>query len=603
MCLLARDADAEETYEQVKKYWYSFHDLTGRNILFVFAGKQTAENQPNSLLVHETESYRAMANPSIRFIGDEPPTVPYYMYPRFNYGTYQKNEIGVTHTCSITELKEYFGLTEKEIPSLVFVPTHHLAREKKVVIHFKQENLYRTVKTIIESIELPLRKLTEIQEDFTNIDQRLTKLKNDIKQVQSGTRIQNRFTKVKSYLDGIIHNTEDVVLKERLCNSINSKSVEDWHKFDHQTRAYLNQYIDLLKINPTLDDNCRDNVEKLAELESLKREVDSIYCEMRNRITVYYDELAKAIEEINEQARIVETVKNWRMNSMGTFLFVTANGHEKTAFKKRFISQDEDYVFGKTYYLGKFGRYNAAYIHIDEQGVTNPAATLLVGELIRVLKPVAVVMVGIAFGTNEKKQKIGDVLVSKRILPYDSQKLLESGTQYKEIPKDVGFQLLNAFNDFDNWEYYFDEVQKSEVFIGSVLTGSRLINNYEYRTQLLTDFKEHEPIGGEMEAYGIYSVCRLHGVTEWIIIKGICDWGYKKNNPNKEHDQEVAADAAVDFCYNVFNRNGVFNELAEKLKKNEQNRQLHNEFATINNGSVGKQNLFNIDTMNGNIRI
>lgn len=50
----------------------------------------------------------------------------------------------------------------------------------------------------------------------------------------------------------------------------------------------------------------------------------------------------------------------------------------------------------------------------------------LVGQLVHELSPVAVVMVGIAFGVNEQKQKTGDVLVSDKILPYDSQKTLEN---------------------------------------------------------------------------------------------------------------------------------------------------------------------------------
>lgn len=249
------------------------------------------------------------------------------------------------------------------------------------------------------------------------------------------------------------------------------------------------------------------------------------------------------------------------MDLLGTFLFITANAYEKSAFKKHFRSEGEKYILGKTYYYGHFGTYKATYIHIDEQGVTNPASTPLVGELIREIKPVAVVMVGIAFGSDEKKQKIGDVLVSKRILPYDAQKFLETITHYKETPKDVGFQLLNAFNDYENWHYSLDCSKQSVVFVGSVLTGSRLINNFDYRTKLLNDFKEHDPIGGEMEAYGIYSMCKLHGVSEWIIIKGICDWGYKKDDPDKETHQEIAANAAADFCHHVFNRKGVFEGL------------------------------------------
>ena len=71
----------------------------------------------------------------------------------------------------------------------------------------------------------------------------------------------------------------------------------------------------------------------------------------------------------------------------------------------------------------------------------------LVSQLVHDLSPVAVIMVGIAFGVNEQKQKIGDVLISDKILPYDSQKILENKTEYKEVPKEVGFQLLNAFRE------------------------------------------------------------------------------------------------------------------------------------------------------------
>lgn len=36
--LLAREADAEKFYRQIQTYWNSLHDLTGKQILFVFAG-------------------------------------------------------------------------------------------------------------------------------------------------------------------------------------------------------------------------------------------------------------------------------------------------------------------------------------------------------------------------------------------------------------------------------------------------------------------------------------------------------------------------------------------------------------------------------------
>gem|GEM_PF-2273609 len=270
----------------------------------------------------------------------------------------------------------------------------------------------------------------------------------------------------------------------------------------------------------------------------------------------------KNVKKMDDNRVTVSIAKNSDCNDnchIYNVLFVTANEYERKAFEEKFIRHEEKYIKGKTYYLGVFARYSVAYIHVDEQGVTSPSAIPLVGQLVSELRPEAVVMVGIAFGADENKQKIGDVLVSDKILPYDSQRLLENKTEYKEDPKEVGFQLLNAFRECREWVYELPNLERSVVYIGSILTGSRLINNYRYRTQLLSDFSENKPIGGEMEAQGIYAICRLFGVAEWIIIKSICDWGYKKDNANKETDQETAARAAVDYCFHVFSRNGVFN--------------------------------------------
>ncbi len=298
---------------------------------------------------------------------------------------------------------------------------------------------------------------------------------------------------------------------------------------------------------------------------------------------------------------------------MRNFLFVTANKHERKAFEKIFIRQEDRYILGKTYYLGRFGHYPAAYIHVDEQGVTNPAAIPLVSQLVNTLSPIAVVMVGIAFGIDEQKQKIGDVLVSDKILPYDSQKILEHKTEYKETPKEVGFQLLNAFREYREWNYSLPDSRKSAVYIGPILTGSRLVNNYKYRVQLIKDFEKYKPIGGEMEAQGIYSMCRIHGITEWIIIKGICDWGYNKNTSDKHDNQQIAANAAVNYCFHIFSREGVFDSLINNKKDINANNAYNTDMQTIVNitniegdnytGNSINKSLGNRNTFNGSVFI
>lgn len=296
---------------------------------------------------------------------------------------------------------------------------------------------------------------------------------------------------------------------------------------------------------------------------------------------------------------------------MSIFLFVTANKNERDAFEVKFSRYEKKYILGKTYYTGKFGNYDAAYIHLDEQGVVNPAALPLVGCLINQLHPVAVIMVGIAFGVNKQKQKIGDVLVSDKILPYDSQKVLQQKIEYKEIPKEVGFQLLNAFRECREWNYYLPDSRKAKVFVGAILTGSKLVNNYQFRAQLLNDFAYYKPIGGEMEAQGIYSMCKVNNIAEWIIVKGICDWGYKKNSINKNEEQKVAAASAVDYCFHVFSKDEVFDSLIKSKGYLQTERVRNKAVKTVTNytniegdnysDNAKNQGLGNRNVFNGNI--
>ena len=83
------------------------------------------------------------------------------------------------------------------------------------------------------------------------------------------------------------------------------------------------------------------------------------------------------------------------------------------------------------------------------------------------------------------------------------------------------------------------------------------------------------------------TISRIRGISEWIIIKGICDWGYNKNNPNKENDQEMAANAAVDYCFHVFSRSGVFDELLNSSNRNIDVKDTNSE--TKNNFSPQKK--------------
>lgn len=125
LCFWAREADAEMYYIQIQRYWNSLHDLTGKQILFIFAGALKECTEDLSILHHESESWRGIRNPMLHIVDKEAPTLPYYKYPKidFNESNYNNN-IKANHIRSISDLRDHLKLSEKEIPSLVFTPTY-----------------------------------------------------------------------------------------------------------------------------------------------------------------------------------------------------------------------------------------------------------------------------------------------------------------------------------------------------------------------------------------------------------------------------------------------------------------------------------------------
>jgi nucleoside phosphorylase len=77
-----------------------------------------------------------------------------------------------------------------------------------------------------------------------------------------------------------------------------------------------------------------------------------------------------------------------------------------------------------------------------------------------------------------------------------------------------------------------------------ILTGGRLIDEIDYRNQLLAF--EREAVGGDMEGAGLYVSSHEHKV-DWIVIKAICDWADGNKSKNKTTRQKKAAKNAAQF--------------------------------------------------------
>lgn len=194
------------------------------------------------------------------------------------------------------------------------------------------------------------------------------------------------------------------------------------------------------------------------------------------------------------------------------------------------------------------------------------AALQTVQKGIEAVSPSAVIMVGIAFGVNEKEQKIGDILVSRQLVPYDFQKVATRARGRRREPNfilrdDIAHCSPRLFDAFRGAEPYWNE-QAIHIHVGKVLTGEKLIDNLDYRKELVELVAE--AIGGEMEGRGLYVACQDKKV-DWILVKAISDWADGKKRRNKKARQELAALNAAKYILHVLQSVGIHIQKATDL--------------------------------------
>jgi len=122
----------------------------------------------------------------------------------------------------------------------------------------------------------------------------------------------------------------------------------------------------------------------------------------------------------------------------------------------------------------------------------------------------ALISVGMAFGISRTQQQFGEVLVSRRVFPYDVREVRDSGPGY--VSDHGKTASLKAHGGLVTM---FERTSKRGQFpfrisFGTLLSGSARISSARFRDELaqtvLRDPAHGTPIGGDMEAAGC---CRL----------------------------------------------------------------------------------------------
>jgi tetratricopeptide (TPR) repeat protein/nucleoside phosphorylase len=253
-----------------------------------------------------------------------------------------------------------------------------------------------------------------------------------------------------------------------------------------------------------------------------------------------------------------------QLPSTRLILFVTATDIEKECLHQVILdfSGEQNQITccssgNNYYYVGCIGRYGVVHVPCDKQGSISGAGVInTTGEAIDAWQPDAAIMVGIGFGRDEKKHNIGDVLVSEAVFNYEKAKRGKNVTIPRSTAPECGQLLLNKFKNTPSWSFQLEDGGTAQKLFGLMVSGEKVVDNESFKAELFRGYTQ-EAVGGDMESFGFGTTALRKNLQQWIVVKGICDWGDGNKADDEDKHQHLAADSAVSLCVKVLEDGGL----------------------------------------------
>lgn len=210
---------------------------------------------------------------------------------------------------------------------------------------------------------------------------------------------------------------------------------------------------------------------------------------------------------------------------------------------------------GPYFNLGRVGGDRVSVIKLKEMGSNRPdGSAFTCHRALAETQATSVIGVGTAFGVDEAVQDTGDVVISTAIFMYEESTVLDianaaTGVRYKYKPSakiPASTRWLDRFYEMRRGGWRTPS-GRDGMHLGVLLAGAKRVESLRFRDELV---KHRVPpsddpvVGGEMEAAGIAAACRAP--VEWIVVKGISDFGTKKSRRKISKTRTPAARAAAE---------------------------------------------------------
>lgn len=168
---------------------------------------------------------------------------------------------------------------------------------------------------------------------------------------------------------------------------------------------------------------------------------------------------------------------------------------------KQYYAKRTGYVYvGK---MGDEGEQEKLTVGLMKCNMGPGGPAMAVQNVVTTLKPKGVFCVGFCGGMNAEKAKLGDVVVSAKLISYAPRKVTDGGIELRGTSVPLGKKLNDLLKDAGHgWKPPLKNMEEAEpqAVNGTMLSGPELVNSENERDRQLKDYPD--AIAIEMEGEG-----------------------------------------------------------------------------------------------------
>ena len=287
MVLLARERDSLDSYEDIKKYWDSYNDLTADQILFVFSLANKKEDFYEQCPALEERCWVRAHNPNLLVMNQDVPSIS--TWDRSSRSILQnhsremenninnRNKAVQNNTNYVSDLCKEYGILESQVPAILLFSTNTTMElykeENPILIPINNDKLYDTIKELLSSIESELKNFKSHQHNIEEIKSQIKEIENNICNSKFSLP-ERRYLHAKEFLSKVqVTEEEQSIIKE----AMEKFDLCACKMFPHPIRGCLNQFINLSLAHENIEETIKQKELHWAELNDKKNKLKEEY--------------------------------------------------------------------------------------------------------------------------------------------------------------------------------------------------------------------------------------------------------------------------------------------------------------------------------------